>query len=118
MDAYIRGGDEWDLQAGYFYAGQENSSLSVDAYPRGVSPYGVWYMAGGLEELVELVVKSRRQVVKRGCHPYETTPDMAWFDHIAVLGGRGIWSASLRPVLDKWPQQQWRGHKADEDETS
>lgn len=106
-------GDEWDLHTGYFYAGQENGSLSVDAYPEGVSPYGVWYMAGGLEELVELVVEGRRQVVKKACHPYETTPDMAWFDHIVFLGGRGIHAASLRPVLDKWPLQQWRGYSVD-----
>jgi len=102
-------GDEWDLQAGYFYFGQENNSLSVDAYPRGVSPYGVWYMAGGLEELAELVIEGRRQIVKRACNPFEITHDMAWFHHIVALGGTGIRSASLRPVLDKWPVQQWQG---------
>lgn len=102
-------GNNWNPNAGYFFSSQTKGFLAVDAYPEGVSPYGVWSMTGGLEELVELVSETSRQVVKKACHPLETSPEMAWFDHITVLGGRGIHAASLRPVLDKWPVQQWQG---------
>ncbi len=118
-------GDEWDPEAGFFYTGQFSASKksmrlnAVDAFPKGESPFGVWSMAGGLPELVSGASppdrgewdfkESRLKVTIKGCHPRETSEALAWFHHIVVLAGRGEW-VSLRPVLDEWPRQQWRGH--------
>ena len=97
-------GDEWDLEAGYFYLEQDTRGLgAVDDFPKGVSPYGVWSMVGSRPELV---VEYRK-----GCDPKETSADMAWFDHIVAISGRGDY-VSLRPVLDEWPRQQWPGFQA------
>ncbi len=118
-------GNEWIPEAGFFYTGQQTSMApdpgrSVTGFPSGVSPYGVSFMAGGLPELVQ--VETPRPIMSRpvdwdgrkllvdikGCHTKESSADLAWFDHILALPGRGFW-ASLRPVLDKWPQTQWQG---------
>ena len=100
-------GDEWDPEAGFFYYGQPApGGLRVDAFPRGVNPYGVWAMAGGLPELVGTHGRGRR-----GCHARESSAETAWFDHILTRGGRGLW-VSLRPVLDEWPRRQWPGFQA------
>ena len=118
-------GDEWIPEAGLFFYGQKHASTpspgrSVTAFPSGLSPYGVSFMAGGLPELVQ--VETPRPVMTRqvdwdgknllvdikGCHAKESSEELAWFDHILALPGRGFW-VSLRPVLDKWPQTQWRG---------
>ena len=97
-------GDEWDLDAGRFYSGQDTQGLgAVDDFPRGVSPYGVWCMVGGRPELT---VEYRN-----GCDPKETSADMAWFDHIVTISGAGDY-VSLRPVLDEWPRQEWPGFQA------
>jgi formylglycine-generating enzyme required for sulfatase activity len=119
-------GDEWRPEAGFFFYGQEHPPThadpgrSVTGFPSGVSPYGVAFMAGGLPELVQ--VDAPRPIMTRkvewagrsilvdikGCHAKESSQELAWFDHILALPGRGLW-VSLRPVLDKWPQTQWRG---------
>ena len=99
-------GDEWDLEAGFFYYAQPLSEPGrVDAFPRGVSPYGVWGMAGGLPELVG------KGKGRKGCHAKESSAETAWFDHILDRGGKGRW-VSLRPVLDEWPRQEWPGFQA------
>jgi len=123
-------GNEWDETRGFFYSGQEHASddtgyaRSVTAFPAGISPYGAWAMAGGLPELVTVSaprpVMTRRRtwdgrdilVDVKGAHPRESSKDFAWFDHIVALPGQGFW-VSLRPVLDKWPGQVWRGHRID-----
>ncbi len=110
-------GNEWDLEAGYFYRGQSPITANaggyrVDEFPRGVSPYGVWGMAGGIPEAIQ--ARQNKPGVdlyyytSKGCHAKESSEDMAWFDHILSLPGKGDW-VSLRPVLDKWPVQQWQG---------
>jgi hypothetical protein len=119
-------GNDWDTEAGFFYYGQssENSASRggriVDAFPKGVSPYEVWSMAGGLPELVK--VESKRPVMThvvkfngketfidiKGCHAKESNEAFAWFDHILALPGQGFW-VSLRPVLDTWPHSKWSG---------
>jgi hypothetical protein len=53
----------------------------------------------------------------KGCHAKESSADLAWFDHILALPGRGFW-VSLRPVLDKWPQTQWGGAELPEAEST
>jgi len=118
-------GDVWMPEAGFFFYGQKHASApspgrSVTAFPSGLSPYGVSFMAGGLPELVQ--VETPRPVMTRqvdwdgrkllidikGCHAKESSEALAWFDHILALPGRGFW-VSLRPVLDKWPQTLWPG---------
>lgn len=126
-------GNEWDPAAGKFFSGQKSSSDRVDpgravtGYPRGVSPYGVWGMAGTFPELV--TVTSPRPIMTRsvevggkqvlvdikGCHAKESSEEWAWFDHILALPGRGFW-VSLRPVLDEWPKSLWTGHRTGEQE--
>ena len=119
-------GNEWDPAAGNFFAGRKASGngmkpgRAVTGYPRGVSPFGVWGMAGTFPELV--TVTSPRPVMTtpvefagkkvlvdiKGCHTKESSEDWAWFDHILALPGRGFW-VSVRPVLDEWPKTQWTG---------
>ena len=124
-------GNEWDPEAGYFYRGQTEGKNgfgkagSVTTFARGVSPYGVWAMAGGLPEMVtvqeprpflSLKTKYKGEPILidiKGCHTKESSPATAWFDHILALPGYGMWM-SLRPVLDEWPLQQWRGTTFDE----
>jgi formylglycine-generating enzyme required for sulfatase activity len=119
-------GDEWDPNGGFFYYGQQIPSphphrgKCVTGFPTGVSPFGVWGMAGGLPELVTVreprpIITRRRRVSGRevlidlkGYHAKESSAEYAWFDHILTLPGYGFW-VSLRPVLDKWPQTQWQG---------
>lgn len=100
-------GDEWDPEAGYFYYGQPTPlGDRVDAFPRGVSPYGAWSLAGGLTELVSIGRGGRM-----GCHARESSAETAWFDHILAGASKGQWVA-LRPVLDEWPEQKHQGFQA------
>jgi hypothetical protein len=120
-------GDDWDPDAGFFFYGQRinpapprRSGLTATAFPQGVSPYGVWGMSGGRPELVTVktprpLLTNKRRFLGReifidmkGYHSKESSEPYAWFDHILALPGYGFWVA-LRPVLDKWPQTQWRG---------
>jgi len=101
-------GNDWDPEAGYFFRRQAVPKGGwVTGLSRGVSPFGVWGMAGGLPELV-MALEPQPHVAIKGCHPKESSAEMAWFDHIVARIGRGGW-VSVRPVLDKWPIQQWPG---------
>ena len=100
-------GDEWDPAAGYFYYGQPTPGRKrVDAFPRGISPYGAWTMAGGLCEEV-----GPKGQWRRGYHPKESSAETAWFDHVLARVGHGWW-VSLRPVLDEWPAYPLSGFQA------
>lgn len=118
-------GNEWDEKRGFFYYGQKvqkqcaGGKTPVDAYPNGVSPYGVWSMAGGLPELVsvqpapylhwtEEIQGQQIWIAKKGNHPKDSSPETAWIDHIVAKNGIGDW-VTFRPALDEWPIQQWRG---------
>jgi len=119
-------GNEWDQEAGFFFYAQpdpdgaQGARFSVTAFPGGQSPYQVWSMVGGLPELVSRMESQPGtlgshvfaghtvEVDLKGVHPRESTPELAWLDHVIVMPGRGDW-VSLRPVLDKWPQTQWSG---------
>jgi hypothetical protein len=107
-------GNEWDLSAGDFYYGQvfdaasvtpDNIGNKVDSYPKGVSPYGVWRMVGSEPELVMNIMGN---ISSKGYHPKESFADTAWLDHMIPMPSNGNFVA-LRPVLDKWPVQQWQG---------
>jgi formylglycine-generating enzyme required for sulfatase activity len=120
-------GNEWNSHAGFFSYDQEfvgpgiDQGRSVTGYPEGVSPFGLWSMAGTLPELV--TVDDARPILTKqvewgnkrilvdikGVHAKESSAELAWFDHILALPGYGFW-VSLRPVLDKWPKTQWTGH--------
>lgn len=105
-------GNEWDPEAGFFHYGQTGPDLGrVDAYPQGVSPYGVWAMAGGLPELV-MYTEPKPYMSMKGCHAKESSAQMAWYDHILAKAGTGMGWVSLRPALDEWPRQEWPGFQA------
>jgi formylglycine-generating enzyme required for sulfatase activity len=121
-------GDEWDERHGYFYRGQPlpdefHGHHSVDTYPSGVSPYGVWAMAGGLPEMVTDVsmrllfagrsLQSAISVTLRGTHPKEVIKECAYYEHVLAQRGYGYWSA-MRAVLDRWPRTQWQGIAVDQ----
>lgn len=134
-------GNEWLMNAGFFSYRQPREKVGisrkspVDAYPLGVSPYGVWDMIGGLPELVTLPPEVRTHrftatdgriiemnrvrniqrfkgeeiyIALKGLHPKEVDPLFVAFHHIIPLGGYGEW-IGLRPVLDEWPRQSWVG---------
>ena len=99
-------GNSWDPAAGYFFYGQAVSpGNQVDNFPRGVSPYGVWYMSGGLPELTD------QGGSLKGWHARESDGQTAWFDHLPIKAGRGHWP-SLRLVLDEWPAYPLSGFQA------
>ncbi len=100
-------GNEWDFDAGYFFrADGVRPHLRVNAYLRGVSPYGVWSMVGGLPELA--LTESGR-ITSMGCHPKFSSGGTAWLDHLVATAAGGTGWVSVRPALDKWPQKQWQG---------
>lgn len=116
-------GNYWDESKGFFYYGQTRTKQCgggkppVDAYPQGVSPYGVWSMAGYISELVVttepgypvLEFKGEKIAIgKKGCHPRESRKEIAYLDHLLAQNGYGDW-VGFRPVLDEWPQRLWGG---------
>ncbi len=107
-------GDEWDAEAGYFYPGHFDipylAGGTVDAFPHGVSPYGIYGLLGYLPQMVGTFPHASA----RGCAPKETTAETAWIDNIIPLAHTIGDYVSLRPVLDKWPRQQWQGSQRPE----
>jgi formylglycine-generating enzyme required for sulfatase activity len=101
-------GNEWNQDAGYFYRDRPELRQIidvVDAFPLGVSPYGVYGMLGYIPQLVGIFPWPGA----RGCDPAETSAERAWLDNIIPIAGKSRGYFSLRPVLDTWPQQQWQG---------
>lgn len=118
-------GDVWNPEAGYFYEGQRaerycgDGRTPVDAYPLGVSPYGVWNMAGGLPEYVqvesasratrgtETLYEERIHISVKGFHPRQSSADGAFLDHVVARPGYDAipQPATLRLVLDHLPGQ-------------
>lgn len=123
-------GDEWDINAGFFYYGQERENTGfggkppIDACPKNVSPYGVWGMAGGIPELVsasaigssvnyhfsgERTVWEYRgeglRVEIRGCYPRHSSARTAYRDHLLAQSGYDEFPTprSLRLVIDELP---------------
>jgi formylglycine-generating enzyme required for sulfatase activity len=105
-------GNEWNENAGHFY--RDRSELRgiidvVDAFPLGISPYGVCGMLGYVPQLVGKFPWPGA----RGCDPAETTAERAWLDNLIPIAGKSRGYFSLRPVLDKWPHQQWQGYRGE-----
>ena len=75
-------------------------------------------MAGGLPEMVAIPVQSYYPVMEykgqpisvalKGCHPRKSSIETAYLNHLVAGNGGGDW-VTFRPVLDKWPNQQWQG---------
>jgi sulfatase-modifying factor enzyme 1 len=118
-------GNDWDWNAGQFYRGQPHANQdvykrrhTVNAFPSGVSPYGVWSMAGIMPEMIAVEnrgpstyyreSKVNGQIVytdRKGWHERESSKELAWFHYLIPLRGfRGETWVSLRPVFDKWPK--------------
>lgn len=77
-------------------------------------------MAGGLPEVVTVpgqgfTISAYDSTELRGCHPKESSETWAWYDHMVIWSGTGRW-VGFRPVLDKWPIQQWSGFSAEPEE--
>ncbi|MBK8024838.1 MAG: SUMF1/EgtB/PvdO family nonheme iron enzyme [Chloroflexi bacterium] len=111
-------GDEWDETRGFFYYGQKypprpdgGDKRTIDAYPSGVSPYGVWGMCGGLPDLIQIEPRDRTydlngktfSIRLMGTHPREREAALGFVDHILTLGGYSEWGVALRPVFDEFP---------------
>ncbi|MDX2136938.1 MAG: SUMF1/EgtB/PvdO family nonheme iron enzyme [Chloroflexota bacterium] len=111
-------GDEWDESRGFFYYGQKYPPLPdcggkphLDAYPDGVSPYGVWGMCGGLPDLIQVEPHSKTynldgktfSIGLKGQHPRELQVDTVFFDHLLIRRGYSEWGVALRPVFDELP---------------
>lgn len=108
-------GDDWDAGSKYLVrehrgiAFTENGIVMED-YLNKISPYGLYGLLGSLPQLT--VERAR------GCDPRETTPETAWIDNMLLFARlRGDY-VTLRPVLDKWPVQQWQGHTVSKDQTN
>lgn len=118
-------GDMWNPDAGYFFEGQRaerycgDGRTPVDLYPLGVSPYGVWGMAGGLPEYVtvnnpdaatrgiETVYGRTTYISVKGFHPRQSSHDGAFLDHVVARPGYDAipQPATVRLVLDRLPGQ-------------
>lgn len=117
-------GNTWNPEAGFFWYGQKKEKTCsggkppVNSYPLGVSPYGVWAMAGYVPERVttdksqhhrEIQFNGKTYLIsKKAFHPRESSESAAMFHHVLTRDGYGDW-VGFRPVLDQWPVQQWRG---------
>jgi formylglycine-generating enzyme required for sulfatase activity len=126
-------GNEWDPSRGNFgyehrpsYSQKHGIARTVvDAYPGGVSLYGVWDVAGNLSDWTMTVmpprVKSNRQIpwtkggnVKRGGNATEwfwsilARQNPGWFDGPPVYIG-------FRPVLSQWQRHHWQGFCVEKD---
>jgi formylglycine-generating enzyme required for sulfatase activity len=137
-------GNMWMPNAGFFsYLNSyrpkvcDDGKAPVDAYPLGVSPYGVWGMAGSLPELVTVPPEVRTITFEyrgrrirnklfawieefRGepiyidlkwTHPKDIDPLRAPLEHLIPQRGGFEWLwLGLRLILDEWPKQIWSGH--------
>lgn len=105
-------GNQWRPNAGYFHRDQPVSGRNrVDAFPEGVSPYGVWAMMGNLPEMV-MARSFWPSVAPQGSHPRESSEPTAWLDYMIGYYRKGDW-VSFRPVLSHWPKQHWPGFRAE-----
>ena len=114
-------GDEWDPARGNFgYEHRPEYSQRhgiwrtvVDAYPGGVSPYGVWDMAGNLAEwtMTRMAppVRSNREVAWAKGVSAKEVGIPAWFWSIVARQAPGTRYVGFRPVLSRWQRQYWRG---------
>jgi formylglycine-generating enzyme required for sulfatase activity len=122
-------GNEWDPSQGNFTKdvhapGQVGGTWKseVDAYPNGVSPYGVWDMCGSVMEWTMTDVPpadddNGRYIIKKG-YPVKWESEAPWFDYLAITVEVGMppdaFYTGFRPVLERWVPQQWTGFTPEE----
>jgi formylglycine-generating enzyme required for sulfatase activity len=114
-------GNIWDAARGNFgpeyrpaYSRQHGIGRTVvDAYPGGVSPYGVWDMNGNLSEwtMTRTIpdVKSTREAPLVKGTEAKNVQQPEWFWSIIAHQHPGSRYSGFRPVLTRWQHQIWRG---------
>jgi formylglycine-generating enzyme required for sulfatase activity len=125
-------GDEWDPARGNFIQDRnapgrpkdtsaETWKTPVDAYPGGVSPYGIWDMVGNVAEwtmTVEKVPNSTREgpVVKGHCVKDSNPPywfyNMVTWKNVLPFFGEPMY-IGFRPVKDEWQREHWQGFRVE-----
>lgn len=113
-------GNEWDDTCGNFGPAHRPSSSTnkgiwrtvVDAYPRGVSPYGLWDTLGNMAEWTSVRmaprVKNNEEVPRTKGITVKTISEPEWFwSIVARQSGQQI--AGFRPILSEWQRKHWPG---------
>jgi formylglycine-generating enzyme required for sulfatase activity len=125
-------GDEWDVSRGNFIRdtnapGRPQMTpwpgtwmTPVDSYPSGVSPYGVWDMAGNVREWtmsMKWISGTGEEVPIVKAYPVKFTDFTPWFDHLLAREGYGDldkgFYVGFRPVMDKWQRKLWESVPVD-----
>jgi formylglycine-generating enzyme required for sulfatase activity len=123
-------GNEWDARRGNFSSDRNApgrpptsvfgpSTTPVDSYPSGVSPFGVWDMAGNLYEWTSTIVVrddglEGPMLRSKGVNDYS----IPWFDALVFQRPAGGFApddyfeyTGFRPVKDHWHKSFWSGWK-------
>ena len=120
-------GNNWDISRGNFLSrknevkrsiSRDSLATNVDAYPTGVSPYGVWDLAGNTYEwtsTVKILGDGREGPILKSSSVKYSLID-PWVDSVLALyrpGGRAITDyfeyTGFRPVQDEWTKSYWQG---------
>jgi formylglycine-generating enzyme required for sulfatase activity len=121
-------GNEWDSSRGNFIQAEDSPGrpldtsdetwkTPVDAYPTGVSPYGVWDMVGNVAEwtmTVEEVPNTHEEGPVTKAQPVKESGPPYWFYNMVTWHNTRCFSAvpmyiGFRPVKDKWQREHWPG---------
>jgi formylglycine-generating enzyme required for sulfatase activity len=123
-------GNKWDPSKGNFIL-DENApgrpktprfgpwATPVNSYASGISPYGVWDMAGNLYEWTSsIVIDNGREGPVMKSWGVKHTGVAPWFNAIVALRHSGGFAVEdnyeytgFRPVKDRWQKQYWQGWK-------
>jgi iron(II)-dependent oxidoreductase len=130
-------GDEWDPSRGNFIqdrdapgraknTSKETWKTPVDAYPTGVSPYGVWDMVGNMAEWTMTVTQvwdtnEEGPIVK--AHGVKSSIPPYWFYNMVTWQRPSYFFSfpmyiGFRLVKDAWQREHWQGFCVDTDSRS
>ena len=118
-------GNEWDPLKGNFadvngflprpdHLQHYSRFTPVDAYPEGVSPFGLYDMMGNMPEYASVINPNEQGpfwYVHGKCLKDRTIPP-AWFFYMAFQKGTSAWYTGFRPVRNQWPRSLWPGFEA------